>query len=1538
MTDTFDLVGSGWTASATVVEEFGPGDRRALRLLRVVVDRPEAGQPAVDRAALVVARLSVTAAAVDLAGVTASWSAGDTPLTVDLVLAVHDGSAGSRRKATPLAGDIALGWLTADDLGDVDALHRFIGVIPSPHQEPVLSPDGVVIRGVRKMPWDDRDLSASYTAHPLRDSGIRVTPELARLDRSERADWGASWGAFSSMLGADGGPEWMRLTVPNPREVPAVAFVIDRDGGARHETMILPTGSLVIELTDGMPSHRERPVRSVLRLHGTAITITASSIDITHVPPPPPSDDPDPVAVAVAEAMAGDGDPELTVTATRTTGGWSESVELDGRFEPDPVALAEQLRASTVRDAAEPGVLTASTVLADGWLQLPMLDVVDQDYVDRSIETPKRRASGRSEGAVVWGTEAPEVRAAALAVERTAREPEPEPEPDPESDPPVDRPLEPEDPDVVAVRSLVGRTRWSLALLDAIGFRGSWSLEAPAGRQRVAGGHLELFGVSATADGLWWLAAGADPTDGAPPPRLDSWARAVTPVPIHTGGAVGGRRPSAATIDVHASLAPRPLADGARLVAELDAATTLTFGFDRDVARRLTGDAGGDPVGDVTGAVAWCRHPVLPTVQALPLDTTVPRRRPSPSRQLMPWMLADGGAWVLNGGERSWPTLGNAASLRPDPAWVALPRLKQAVLSMPGVELAPTADGLRVKVRHDLPFLDEAAAFATVDQGALENSSEPGGENAGERNSASAAAEPWWRLDERGDLAAVEQARLLDFDDPLTDHAAADTVEVFDGRRGASNQRPAAADLSVYPGSLTVDGQVVLDADPEAGDRLAGRNEDGVGMRSGAIPLVVEGPDGDRRTRDQDDIGRGDATVSGGWLRVPVYDGDVESYVAASSLTPLELTGVGRTWTLAVDGLPMRPRADGQAGLRFDHGDDGGLLNDDAHRTHRWRLGPGALSLGGLEVYPVRLQSLTIDGDGDLVDAEIDVRLQVPTGGPRVERPRLPGLVRLRFDPALGDVSLLDHHGVWAVDKLDGSPLVELHWDSISHHEGVVSVGAVGDTTAHFHLFDQPWALPLDQPLSFMLFDADSAIVGTSTATGGTGSLQWRAFHVTLDLSGQLRDASGSLTGHTATVDLELTAGTGERGEIFAPVTVNLGSEVLSADVVDGKPVECFGDRLEPTGVTVALGPRSLQLSWTGADADDDRPLEVLPGMKLSSADRPGVVSARFEPRPVAGGPAPELTVTALHAEQVLGCSWRAAARWGDMFSLDATDSSYRGDLSVGYVGTLTDDGWKATFLLDGVVEIAGLVSHAGHDDLDAPGRVTPYSPTERGSVIRQSARILFQQHRLEDLAVSEEGNTLVGLSGPIELDVIVEHCLRRFTPGEGDYRIDAENRFAVPQRVLLMRPADLADRLIGQRALGRPIGGFADPAFTELIDRALTELPTDSVVIEASVSALVRRIDTPASNVSRLRTVPAGVVQVVRAGLDDHLDGTPWSTTFEEDDGSSGLVQLDLPFLAVALAAGAERPPAGSAAAALVTDPVDILAAEQAGDTASDR
>jgi hypothetical protein len=1460
-----ELQGSGWTARGEVVEQLTPSDRRAIELLQAVAGRSAVG----DRAANVVARVRVERVVVRLANRACEWQPSDDgPLVIDAVLALGR-VVGGRRRAALVAGDLPMAFMVPTSLGRLEQLYALVGIVPSPHAEPVLTPDGVVVMGSRPMPWDPAPVSGPFAIGPSGSTAIEVTPQIARLLPGERMDWLRSWQRFSSMIGRTSttdGLHWMRLAVLNPNDIPRISFVVDTAGSERTERLVLPPGSLAVELSDHAPGDETRPQRSLLRLHPTSTTIEPTRITLVGAQPEP-GDQPDlQVRAASTENAGGDGDGDGNGDRT-----WTQTAHLTAVFDPDPVALTSRLRRNglTPTPAQGEGIPTLRTfsALSDGWLETTVPAVTDQDYVDRDIIAVRPEPSGLVEGAVVWGNDDPDGRSAA---------------------------------------DLVGRTRWSLSLLDATAFECVWTIEeSQTDHRTITGGTLDLYGVSASLDGLWSI-ADVETGAGLSLPDGERWVGAIGSVALHRGASLPQRRPSAVRIVVDAEIDTRALDGGTGII--VGSLRSVAASLDRDPA---VADALG--FGAIAGT-AWVRHATLPTVQALPL-TESGDRAPSGTRELMPMSLTSSTErWTMRGDENDWLRV-DAAALGPRTDWVGRDHLDQVLLSLPGAYLTPTRTGLRFGYRHDLPALDEAAAFASVD--------EPGESAAPADNRTEGRR--WERLGERSDLAELAYAPALEFDHVSGTDTTSRSLPVADGRGDRKRQRTVRADLAVYPGGLQIDGDEV--------DTLGGISHvdpDGP-MTSGAIPLVID----QGRTRDQMNVGRSGTAVGDRTIRVEIFDGADVSHEDTSLLTPFELTGTGTTWHLWFQGLPMRVVPHGDRS--FDVDDLAPLAASDEFRTHRWNLSAGDgsdsvdLTLGGLEVHPVRLVRVITAPDGALREVAIDVRPQLPSGADRRPRPEHPGLVRLVFGPGLEGIRLIDPAGSWPIahGSGDADGGVELRWESIALVDRSL---VVGDVTAHFHLFDANWKLALDAPLTFPL-DGEQGVVTGHSAPGARpqgadgADLRWTALEVTLDLRPDRR-------GHRTEIHFELRLG---GREVVATFVMHPFLEHLTeTQTAEDASVTWFGERLTAEDPTLVVGSRGVQFAWDDAATAGDDGIEFLPGATLSAERRPGVVAAGFAVHPNDRG-WPDLLVDGANAEIVLGAEWDAASRWSDDRSVDrGVDPWYHGRLSVGYVGSLVAGRrWESEFLLDGVLSTTSVISFAGSIDPDRPGTIASVRAGTPSRFTRHRATILFQQHRMTDFAVTE-GTTLVGLAAPIELVAVVEHSLEQLEPfpdreGAAGYRTVASDRFAVPQKVRLLRPTDAQERLARLAESPLPLGGFTIERVRRLLDAAYASLPDDAIVIDAPIAALISRAPRAVEVTSILRTLPAAVVRAARASIDDHLGALPYLSVFEPDPPLSGHVQLNLPFLA-AIGAGSDADNAQEDRPSLLVDPVDQLAVDVDG------
>ncbi len=375
------------------------------------------------------------------------------------------------------------------------------------------------------------------------------------------------------------------------------------------------------------------------------------------------------------------------------------SLLLSGTTPPAPL----------VDDRIHPPVLFGAMPLKDGWAQLPFLNVTEQILVD-SLPMKPEPDFGRVilSGGASFGTDREEL---------------------------------PPSP---------GEPVWSLTLLDAEGYDGTWTLE-----------FLKLTSISLTmktpeliVEGLIWL-ANETPTAADLLPSFDNWVACIEPIVLRTP-AVNDPCPSPFLIRLDALNFTETHASGGNddtpvySVPHLNGWTFSYVTNDRPLTIDVPKPGGGTT--PVTRSIyshlveyskfdpfevwkdtplAWRRHGRAPMIQSLPLTQTLtPPNIPSASRQLFPFELplvertrlpALPGAWQFTAtGAGDWPTI--ASSHKP----AVGDGLKLVSLSIPGLEydrdaavgLIQAADEtdrfMPVQFRHDLPFLDEVNALAVL--------------------------------------------------------------------------------------------------------------------------------------------------------------------------------------------------------------------------------------------------------------------------------------------------------------------------------------------------------------------------------------------------------------------------------------------------------------------------------------------------------------------------------------------------------------------------------------------------------------------------------------------------------------------------------------------------------------------------------------------------------------------------------------------------------------------------------------------------------
>jgi outer membrane protein OmpA-like peptidoglycan-associated protein len=745
---------------------------------------------------------------------------------------------------------------------------------------------------------------------------------------------------------------------------------------------------------------------------------------------------------------------------------WDEKAQLVNLTTTyDPLDTALQLRQQQsvptpdlLLEKESPALLWGFTPLADGWAQLPFLNLTEQLYLD--VFNPKeevRAADPRLFGAFVIGNDL-----TGLPAERS------------------------------------GEQRWSVTLLDAARYGGTWALTRPSTTEawRISEVSLWFREPEVVLNGFFWLATEASTAADALP-SLDNWLGGLRMVSLQT--------PSPETVF------PAPFVcqlEELNFSNDLSQPSFPKLGIwkyryranqsvyqgqaDNPVFETLITKGKWNPELQASALwvdqpLVWRRHPYLPAIQALPLtQNQEPPNYPSPSRQLAPFQLPVDEPTTLPAplprewrfgvtaaaGATTWPRLLSAAD--PVTSWAQADYLWLASLSVPGLvfdaardraPLASTTGFLPAGYLFSLPFTAELNALAQLPKETEETASPDPREAAPEPVVALRRADyaPYWSvLAERAFLAQPDRDEALARDPQTARIYVQGLAEPYEWDvAGTLNE-------TSYPGGLTLVGDglpLILgqdlddpknktspdggalrglhgfftdtDAQPkrlkrvgsaaeakyviEAGSLAAtggdGQLRDQRGLRRRATAPAIQTPTAPRARLLKTEVQLEEPTTAPIWQLCSLLEA-LELFIEAG--------GSDQSWGLWFRDAPV-------AGQLFDRkathliaesrlhrrgvNDPAATARELAHLTgYEWRLAEsqqpdgdvGAesdpLKLLAFDFYPLSLDQLKIVGD-QVETVWLTGRLQLPAAKPR-EQADLNNAAQLQFELLQGRLSL----------------------------------------------------------------------------------------------------------------------------------------------------------------------------------------------------------------------------------------------------------------------------------------------------------------------------------------------------------------------------------------------------------------------------------------------------------------------------------------------------------------------------------------------------
>ncbi len=968
---------------------------------------------------------------------------------------------------------------------------------------------GVSIYGGVQLPWQTTPLAVPLQLTRLRpdvqEGHYYLSLDEAQLNLVETQALIQSWQELNRLLSPRhplsqpgdevGAPAWVTLEVADPFRGPRLFWEISP---WQAEPSGLPLrfkpGELTLILSDQLPYDQDNPPTSLMRVTPSDVMIEQSvdgTLTVTLQAGQPPADGPD------------ESDTTLRYEAYPDTGGWREAVTLGPtRLAFDPLQTVQRLRTDqalpspqwTPGEAAEPverPLLWGFMPLADGWAQLPFLNLTEQIYLDAGLageETIPAETDGESwfQGAVSLGNSRRDVL--------------------------VDHPQE---------------QPWFLALTGAAFVTGTWQLSAPA----ATGGEHQLVGISLVlgepdivVQGLFWLSR-SRPTPVNALPEQEDWIAGLWSPRLQCTNEADLFPPAQTVFLEQLSFAARPpaLGNGPRS-AQLgpyhlrhELANEFLLALDRAnvIPPHLF---------ERYPPLFWRRHPTLPMIQAMPLtQSQTPPNYPSPSRQMVPFEPEESSSWRFgvteDEGATIWPRSLDAT--RPAADWRAVFDLPLVSLSLPGLILDPTLaeggglgsdtnTGLPQQLRFDLPYTDELNALAqlpklTRDKNAVSPLPDAPPPQPPEPLQRETFAEHWGRLSEQASLAAVDGVAAF-----IGDNGRLLVQHLIEPLRWPIKS---AVLTGAYPGHLAItdetDGARPLDLSGPAA--LRGISGQFLDSSAGEIRLLPEGNGAGKnpyrveagsmaaravegRYRDQRGLWRAATRQNGSLLQTPVQldkADETDAYMLTSTQTAVPLQVDGRTWRLWFRDLPVAAgvfdRQQSRSPLAQDVNDPEAQSRDfNVLSGYEWRLaeetaGVG-LTLHQLIFYPLTIEKVTLQEER-VTGVEIIGRLQLPLAGAG-ELTELGNAVRLRFvaeagaDLMLQAVQLETTEGHWPLALQAGEAATgpQISWTQMALQ---AELGAAEkslvllDAHLHFFLFDVKWLVDLGE----LVFRTDAAIV-----------------------------------------------------------------------------------------------------------------------------------------------------------------------------------------------------------------------------------------------------------------------------------------------------------------------------------------------------------------------------------------------------------------------------------------------------------------------------
>jgi|GEM_PF-976606 len=1247
-----------------------------------------------------------------------------------------------------------------------------------------LHSSGLGLFGSTNLPWKgNSEFPAPFQLIKLfpteNQTTYRLELDVERFNGQETRAWVKAWQQLSAYVNPDypqypasvatinnpvKNPGWMTMVLSDIFRVPDIYWVytLKSDNlSFEPRTLTVNRGALSVFLADQSLYNAVNPPRSIVEIIPSSIQIKLDGRGQLII------------ALEEGEKNASTETIEFSAAWDNIAQQWAESVDFqnlhlgyDAVDTPRFLRNIQNLDApnwNPITKAGDPAqigeaplempVLWGMMPLETGWVQLPVINLSEQIYLDAGLEKPFN-ANLNKQGNAFKGAFMLSNIQATQTISSPAEQP------------------------------------WDVTILNASYFQGSYALSPSNGHFQLSAITLNFYEPQLICNGLFWLSNGKPGREDALP-DLTNWIDGLVSVPIRSflsdkmlfPLAMEFFVPTMRILPVTSTEADQPIN------AQLEHWETMYRPI-ADTINKLI-EVNILPEDEMTRALPmlWLRDPYLPTVQALPMtQTQSPPNHPSASRQLAPFQFETPEAFPIRYIPENWVFRSNDSNaaafwmfpegtLQPAKVWSGVSDLPMAVLSLPGLLFDPNATLgadqtnstqrlLNMQFRLDLPYLDEVFAMAqlprnpqnTQDISPLPDSPPPQPPKPLQRADYGA----YWS--ELSNLANLSSAAAVEaFAQNADDISVHNLIEPL--QWPVSIDR---SDLTGYPGNLNIrnqhDEQAVSLTGVSALKGISGFFErDAQGLLSLqdqdqtdglALPLEVTAHSmaawkdhSSGHFRDQRGLYRSASTVSaptdGPVLLKTTIDWEVSpgNFIThhlntTARAIEMHIPG-GKAWNIWFKDVPLKKLSDTKEAFnrlanRSDSAADTDVNDPEALSSahnflqgYEWRLNhaldpvstDAPLELLNLHFYPLTLDELHVENSFFSILA-LTGRLQLPLRTTAAQKD-LNNVVRVVFERdnngalTLNSITPLNDAVEWPLDVNNAhfGEVPRLVWNDLTLADaGNNALKMVLQNPAlKFMLFQTEWFvqlsnLDLSNPVQSVLLTNHTG--ASSGVVPGKCSLQ-------LDIHTPTSTSPGF--NHTAYADINLVLHTGSRVVFDALIRFPLLNDQdegmvtgaafnpeAQASFIEGKLWESININApaanEP-GI-VQYSDHAFQLAWS--DLTEQDKYQFLPGIHLkpvTGVANPGFAALTFMSTPVPNG-IPTLTLELAYLEELITASWGAFLQSANpTYNAQTVFDATAGALSIGYTfeyrknATAGAENRVDSFLLNGYLEVKNLLS-----------------------------------------------------------------------------------------------------------------------------------------------------------------------------------------------------------------------------------------------------